>query len=118
MPTSPPNSDLNAESFFVSDQLKERFDESCAEKKPRKVDLTANDEAQFSLGDSTYAYDITAWSDYSATLEVPVLHLHHFANPLPPDAYLTLFGAAKNCKSTSAIKKDGAWQVTVVFRDI
>ena len=62
MPTSPPNSDLNAESFFVSDQLKERFDESCAEKKPRKVDLTANDEAQFSLGDSTYAYDITALS--------------------------------------------------------
>jgi hypothetical protein len=113
----------NSENFMVSEALKNKIDpdnfslsKGSASRNNRKKDMI--DEVRLCHPDSPadLFFPLFSWSEDSVTIISPFPQLEKFINPVADGISFSLFDKTKTVKSTSAVKKDGEWYVTLFLR--
>ena len=110
-----------SENFLVSDSLKDLVDEDSFVAKPPRKNRSSKDASilfdEVMLNDASASKDLFfplfAWTKVSVTIVSPPSHLSKFFNPVDDKTTFTLFGKTQNIMSTTAVKKDGEWYVTL-----
>jgi hypothetical protein len=113
----------SSENFLVSEALKNKIDPDSfslsrgrARRDNRKKDMI--DEVRLCHPDSPsdLFFPLFGWSEDSVTIIVSFSQLEKFINPIADGVSFSLFDKTKTVKSTSAVKKDGEWYVTLFLR--
>ena len=113
-----------SDSFFVSESIKERIDADAFTRDPRKKALIPDQPKEFAE-EAVYFWDsdsegvncpLAGWSELGITLEVPLSHLHKFYDVQDLDATVQIFDTLVPVVSTTAIKDEGVWLVTLALQ--
>lgn len=111
----------NSENFLVSDSLKSVIDPDSlgvpSRKKGSKRLDTFHEIDEINLSHPAAAdglfFPLIAWSEESVTVIVSLSHLEKFVNPVDCEVTFSLFERLYRVESTSAVKRDGDWHVTL-----
>tara|TARA_A100001515_G_scaffold136529_1_gene128366 strand:+ start:819 stop:1184 length:366 start_codon:yes stop_codon:yes gene_type:complete len=115
----------NSENFLVSDSLKDIIGPDSlvstpSSTKDKKTSTITNslDEVKLIHPDveDELFFPLFGWSEKSVTVISSVAHLGIFSNPVNSEICFSLFDKQHKIRSTTAIKKDGEWYVTLFLR--
>ena len=104
-----------SDSFFVSDSLKGLIDPASLEASSESSEKleSAGDQVVLQYLDSFSLYPLSAWTQDSLTVVVPVSHLKKLVYVKSDTIKIDLFGNEKTVSHTWAVKKEGEWHVTL-----